>query len=225
MSIFSNLLASTPAPFDIPQIFRNFVSRWYVYLVFAVALAILICFVIFQKKKRNNLNSTQKLVYTSIMSALCFIGNYFTFNASEVLQISFVATFGFIAGYCLGSGLGFTAAFLGDLICGIVAPRGVYSPIIGLGTGLMAFIPGVIFERFNFNGYFQTIISYIAVFIISTFFVNTLGLVLLYGFPIEVYIAELPIKLLTTAINCAVSLAFIPLFPRILPKDKFFVNK
>ena len=222
--MFNNLLAGIPNPFDIADIFRNIKSRWYVYLVVAIVIALLLVFVFVKKKERNKLTPTQKIVYTAVLTVLCFLSNYLTIKVSDVWQISLVATAGFIAGYLMGSGLGFVCAFLGDFICGIVAPLGVYSPVLGLGTGLMAFIPGLIFERFKFNDYAKLVVSYLAVFILASLFVNTLGLVLLYGFPMDVYIARLPSALLTLVINLAVSIIFIPLFPRILPKDKFYIE-
>ena len=73
-----NLLAGIPNPFDISDIFRNIKSRWYVYVVVAVALLLIIVFAVLKKKRRNNLSNTQKVVYTSMMSVLCFLANYFT---------------------------------------------------------------------------------------------------------------------------------------------------
>lgn len=223
--MFLSLLASVPNPFDFADIFRNIKSRWYVYVVVAVIIALLLSLVFINKKERNKLTSTQKIVYTAVLSALCFLANLLTVKINDLWQVSLVATFGFISGYLLGSGLGFVCSFLGDFICAIVAPTGVFSPVLCLGTGLMGFIPGLIFERFKVNDYLKLIISYISVFILSSIFVNTLGLVLLYGFPIETYIVRIPTSLLTIVVNCVISITFIPLFPRILPKGKFFIEE
>lgn len=221
MSNLSILLASIPKPFDFSDIFRNIRTRWYVYVVVAVALLVILCFVLLKKRQRNTLTSTQKLVYTAIMTTICFLANYLTIQVSELLQISFLATAGFVSGYLLGSGCGFVCAFLGDFLCGIIRPLGVYSPIIGLGSGLMGFIPGVIFERINLNDYFLTAMSYIATFIVASLFVNTFGLCLLYGFPMDIYLARLPITLLSIAINLCVCILLVSIFKKVLPKDKF----
>ena len=154
-----NLLAT--APFDFAKIFGNIGSRWYYYVVLAVFLAFIILFTIYGKQKRNTLTKTQKLVFTAIFSALAFVANYFTIKASDLFQLSFVALVGFLAGYTLGAGLGFVASFVGDLICGIVAPFGAYNPIIGIGTGLWGFVPGVIFATIPINDYVKTAISFI----------------------------------------------------------------
>lgn len=219
---FSLMLASTPKPFDIADIFRNIGTRWYVYVVIFVTTALLLALVLIKGKKRNNLTNTQKLVYTAIFSALAFLANYLTIKVSNEIQISLIATVGFVAGYLLGPSLGFVSAFMGDLICGIVAPLGVYSPVIGLGSALMGFIPGVIFSRFKFNNYAKVAISYVLVFIIASFFVNNVGLALLYGWTIDVTIlTRLPFILIGTAVNCAVSYALLPVLNRVLPKNKF----
>lgn len=219
---FSFLLASTPKPFDIPDIFRNIASRWYVYVVIFAITLLLLTLILIKSKKRNNLTSTQKLVYTAVFSALSFLANYLTIKVSNEIQISLIATVGFIAGYLLGPSLAFTACFIGDLICGIVAPLGVYSPVIGLGSALMGFIPGVTFTRFNFNDYVKLAISYIAVFIIASFFVNNVGLALLYGWTIDITIlTRLPFMLIGTFVNVMVSYALLPVLNRTLPKDKF----
>ena len=219
---FSLMLASTPKPFDIADIFRNIGTRWYVYVVIFVTTVLLLTLVLIKGKKRNNLSNTQKLVYTAVLSALAFLANYLTIKVSNEIQISLIATVGFIAGYLMGPSLGFVSAFLGDLICGIVAPLGVYSPVIGLGSALMGFIPGVIFTRLKFNDYIKLAISYLLVFIIASFFVNNVGLSLLYGWPIEASIfTRLPFILIGTVVNCAVSFALLPVFNRVLPKNKF----
>ena len=224
---FSFLLASTPKPFDIPDIFRNIASRWYVYVVIIAVTVLLLTLILIKGKKRNNLTSTQKLVYTAVFSALAFLANYLTIKVSNEIQISLIATVGFVAGYLLGPSLGFTSAFLGDLICGIVAPLGVYSPVIGLGSALMGFIPGVMFTRLKFNDYINLAISYVAVFIIASFFVNNVGLALLYGWTIDItIITRLPFMLIGTLANVIISYALLPVLNRTLPKDKFpFVKK
>ncbi len=219
-----NLLATSP--FDFSAIFGNFAKRWYYYLALFVAIGLIIVFAIFKKQNRNNLSHTQKLVYTAIFSTLAFVANYFTIKVSDALQISFVATIGFLAGYMLGAGLGFTASFVGDLICGIVAPFGAYNPIIGIGTGLWGFVPGVIFTCFKGNDIVKLIISYVIGFILNSFLVNTFGLAVMYSMSFESLLILLPFKLITVAINVVISIALVQVVKRVLPKSKFnFVVK
>ena len=221
LNLFNLLANNVPHPFDIADIFRNIKARWYVYVIVAFIVLVIIAFTLLKKKSRNNLSNTQKIVYTAMMTALCFLANYLTITISEMFQISLIVSVGFVSGYVLGSGLGFASAFIGDLICAIVRPSGVYSPIINLGSGLMGFIPGLIFERIKINDYIRTVISIVTVFIISSVLVNTIGLCVLYGFPMEIYIVRLPLTAVSTAINGVVCFGLISVLPRILPKGKF----
>ena len=215
-----NLLVSVTA-FDFAGIFGNLQKRWYYYLALFVVIAIIVVVTLLQKNRRNNLSPTQKIVYTAVMSALCFLANYYTIKVSDVLQISLVATVGFLSGYMLGSGLGFASAFIGDLICGIVAPFGAYNPIIGIGTGLWGFIPGVLFNNLRINQIITAIISFILCFIFNSFLVNTLGLSLMYSMTFESLLVLLPTKLLVVAINAVISILLMLTLRKILPKHKF----
>lgn len=218
-----NLLAVKS--FDFSAIFGNFIKRWYYYLALFIFLVLVIIYTTFRKDKRNSLSRTQKICYTAMFSALCFIANYFTIKASDLLQLSFVSLVGFVAGYTLGAGLGFTASFIGDLLCGIVAPFGAYNPIIGIGTGLWGFIPGVIFSTFRGNDYLKTLLSFILGFFLNSFVVNTLGLSLMYTMTFESLLILLPWKLVTVAVNCGIAMAFTYILPRILPKSTFHLSK
>ncbi len=209
--------------FDFKAIFGNVITKWYYYVILAAFLIALILFFSLKKQpSRNNLSNTQRLVYTAVFAALSFVANYFTVKVSDALQISFVSATAFLGGYLLGGGLGFAAAFLGDFICGIVAPFGAYNPIIGIGSGLWGLIPGVIFDFFRGNVYVKIAVSFAISFIVCSFLVNTWGLSLMYSMTFLSLTALLPWKLLVTVINAAVCYAIVPiLLPRILPKDKF----
>lgn len=209
--------------FDFNAIFGNIVTKWYYYVILAAFLIVLFVFFTFKKQpERNNLTDTQRLVYTALFAALSFVANYFTVKIGDALQISFVAAAGFLAGYILGGGLGFAAAFTGDLICGIVSPFGAYNPIIGIGSGLWGLIPGAIFDYFKGNVYVKIAVSFALSFSVCSFLVNTWGLSLMYSMTFLSLMALLPWKLLTAAINAALCFAVVPvLLPRILPKDKF----
>ncbi len=222
--MFYSLLKAEP--FDFQSIFGNLTSKWYYYLILAVFFAVLLLiFTLKKQQSRNNLSKTQRLVYTAVFAALSFAANYFTVKINDALQISFVATAGFVAGYLLGGGLGFAASFIGDLVCGIVAPLGAYNPIIGIGSGLWGLIPGVVFTGNKGNDYVKTTISYAISFMICSFFVNTLGLALMYSMSFKSLLSLLPIKLLSVAVNAVLSAVLVATMPRILPKDKFNLTK
>ena len=217
----NNLLISA---FDFSAIFGNIGKNWYYYLALAIVIALLTAFAVKTKKHRNNLSKTQKLVMMATLSAFAFLANYFTFKASDLFQISFVAAVGFVAGYLLGGAAGFAVSFIGDLICGFIMPFGPYNPIIGIGTGLWGFIPGIIFTHFKGNEYVKTVISFALGFIFNSFLVNTLGLSLMYNMSFQSLMVLLPGKLAVVCGNAALGIALISVFPRILPKDKFNVG-
>ena len=214
-----NFLATKP--FEFSKIFGNVLKNWYYYLALVVAIALIIVFAFKKKQNRNSLSTTQKIVYTAIFSALSCVVNSLTIKASDVWQISFVSTIGFVAGYTLGAGLGFASAFIGDLIGGIITPFGAYNPIIGIGTGLWGFIPGVIFTCFKGNNYVKTIISFAIGFILSSFVVNTFGLSVMYSISFDKLMLTLPVKLAVTAMNAVLCVGLVSILPRVLPKDKF----
>ena len=213
----------TEKSFNFRYIFKNFFSRWYFYVIAAsiIAVIILTLFLLRKKTHRNNLSRTQKLAYTAILSALCFVANAFTIPASNILQISFIATMGFVSGYMLGPGLGFVAAFVGDFLCALVFPTAPYSPIINVGTALWGYIPGVLFILFNNKDLSNIIFSFALGFILNSFCVNTIGLSLMYNMPFDSLLLLLPIKLLVVCINFVLSFALYKLLKRVLPKDKF----
>ena len=222
MSIFL-----APAPFDFAGIFKSIITRWYLYValaVFFVALFLIASLV--KKPKVNNLSKTQSIVYMAILSALCVVANVVQIP-TPFFQASLVATMAFVAGVLMGGAKGFVVAFLGDLIAGIVAPQGVYSPIIGVGTGMFALIPGVIMHNTKFNVYVKIVISFVLSFAVSSVLLNTIGVCLIYSpTALVTRLAELPISLVVHCLNCALSIGLYQLLKKILPKEKFpFVEK
>ena len=225
-----NLLASSIKPFDFKSIFSNVGSKWYFYVIglAVIGLVVLVLLLLRKAQPRNNLSKTQKLVYTAIFSALCFVTNCFTIPFSQVWQASLVALVGFVAGYMLGAGWAFAAAFIGDLIGAIVMPTGAYNPIINVGTAMWGLIPGVIYTLFGKKGndYLKCFISFVLGFVINSFLINSWGISLMYSISFDKLMVTLPFKLATVGVNFALALVMVAVLPRILPKDKFnFVKK
>lgn len=222
--MLNNLLFVKPNPFDFEAIFGNILSEWYFYVALVVIVVSVVLFAIFKDGYRNALSHTQKLVYCALFSALCFLANWFTIDIiPKVWQFSFIALVGFLSGYILGAGWGFAAAFVGDLICGIIRPTGVYNPIIGIGTAMWGLIPGIVFALNGKRKYLKTIISFSVCFILSSCLINTLGIALMYQMSFTKLLYLLPYKLLGVVINFAICLPLVVLLPKILPKDKFFI--
>ena len=213
--------------FDFAYIFKSIVSKWYLYLALALVIIGVVLFACLVKQpKRNDLTKTQKMAYMAIMSALSVALNVVQIP-TPLVQLSFVATICFMAGVLLGPVEGFAVGFIGDLIAGIVAPMGVYSPIIGIGTSLFGLVPGVIFAFFNGKDWVKAIISFAITFVLTSILINTIGLSLIYPkyYVLTERVLLLPLNLLFHAINCALSILLIKTFKRVLPKGKFQIDK
>ncbi|MCQ2387419.1 MAG: folate family ECF transporter S component [Clostridia bacterium] len=210
--------------FKFSYIFKTVVSRWYYYVALAVFLILLFCFFLIKKQpERNNLSKTQKLVYASLLSAVCAVLNVFDIPVNDMLQLSFVATIGFISGYLLGGGYGFAVCFIGDLLGAIINPHGPYNPIIGIGTGCWGLIFGLAFSFFKGKDIFKCAISYLLGFILISAGINTFGFCVMYPtmYTLELLLPLLPFKLLTVVANFVLSVILIKLLPKVLPKEKF----
>ena len=219
------LAISFDKSFNFAYIFKSIVTKWYLYVLLAVVIIGVMLFAIIKKPKRpHNLTSTQELAYLSILSALSVVVNILQIPF-PLVQLSFVATICYVAGILLGPIDGFIVGFIGDLIAGIIAPLGPYSPIIGIGTAMLGFVPGVIQCYLKKNDIVTGIISYSITFILTSVIINTIGLCLLYTYYV---LAEkailLPLNLLFHIFNCIISVLLIKTFKRVLPKDKFFIN-
>ena len=226
LSLNMLLSVSFDNAFNFAYVFKSIITRWYLYLLLlAVIIGVVLFAVLVKQPKRNNLSKTQKLVYTAIFSALLVVVNIFQIP-TPLAQFSFVATIACIAGILLGPISGFAVAFIGDLIAGIVAPLGPYSPIIGIATSLYGLVPGVVFAFFKGKDLPKIIISFAITFILSSIVLNTIGLSLIYP---KVYVladrlAMLPFTLLFHAVNTVLSVIILKMLRRILGSSKFFID-
>jgi ECF transporter S component (folate family) len=166
--------------FDFLYIFKSVVTKWYLYLALALVIIGVVLFAcLIKQPKRNNLSKTQSLAYVAMLSALSVAVNVLQIP-TPLAQLSLVATVCCIAGVLLGPVNGFAVALIGDLIAGIVAPMGIYSPIIGIGTSLFGLVPGVIFAFFKGKDWIKAIIAFAITFVLTSFILNTIGLCLIY---------------------------------------------
>lgn len=210
--------------FDLTYVFKSIVTRWYLYVLLLVVFLALFLFAYSKKQpKRNNLSKTQRMAYMAMFSALAVAVNILQIPF-PLIQVSFVATVAFLAGVLLGAVDGFVVAFLGDLIAGIIAPLGVYSPIIGIGTGLLAFVPGLVFSHVRGRIWLKSIIVYLITFVITSMLINTVGLAMIYSYmSLAERIALLPATLLVHAINCVLSIIMTKVLKKSLPLSKFYI--
>ena len=100
-------------------------------------------------------------------------------------------------------------------------PFGAYNPIIGIGTGLWGFVPGVIFTYFKGNDIIKAIISFAICFILNSFMINTFGLSVMYSMSFKALLVLLPVKFAVVLINAFVSCLLVIMLKKILPKGKF----
>ena len=226
-NLFFNLLAiNFENAFNFSYIFKSIITRWYLYLaLLGVIIGVVLFAVLKYQPKRNSLSKTQKLAYISVFSALLVAVNILQIP-TPLAQLSLVATVACIAGILLGPVSGFAVAFVGDLIAGIIAPLGVYSPIIGIATSLFGLVPGIVFAYFKGNDLVKLIVSFVITFILSSVILNTIGLSLIYP---KVYVLTdrllmLPVTLLFHAINCALSYLIIRTFKKTLKHSKFYID-
>ncbi len=225
----SNLLLSAPSSFDFGAIFSSFKEYWYFYLaLLVVVVGLVLFFVLVKPKKRNKLTKTQRLVYISVLTAICTVANCFlTIPITPNNSLSFTITVCFLAGYLLGAKAGFIVGFIGDLIGCIVFPQGVYLPLMSVASGLYGMIPGLLFSYFNssrkFNSYVKTVISAVLIYGICSLVLNSVSLWLLYSSKAfgAYLIIRLPFMTINAVMNCALCILMVGILPRVLPKNKF----
>lgn len=218
-----NLLTSA---FDFGAIFGNFSEKWYLYLVlFLVIIGLTLTFIFVKFKPRNSLTNTQKIAYVAVLTALCTVTNFLTFYPANYIAVSFTSVICFLAGFMLDAKSGFAVGFIGDLVGAIIFPSGAYNPLIGIASGLIGFIAGIIFDCFKGNNVVKTIIFAVLTLVICTSGLNTFALWLMYGLGKKSFfaylIARLPWQALMSLANCVICITLAEILPRILPKSKF----
>lgn len=171
------------------------------------------------KPQRRRRGLTAKiLAYTALLTAISAVCNIYTvyFGAGTSLAVSFTYIPNFFAGAFLGPLPGFICGLFGDLIGCWIAPKGDINPIILLASGLLGFIPGVVFKLFRKEGevthpLIASVISLVAVLAICTV-LNTIGLYLFYfkgiGRTLEaVFVLRMPKQVLVWLVNAVIILA------------------
>ncbi len=126
--------------------------------------------------------TTKKITAISLFTALAVITNLFSFNTGvKHFMVSFNYIPCFIAGAFLGPVEGFIVGFMGDLLGGLIRPLGPYILLIGIASGLLGFIPGMVFKYLKLNDYLKLIVSMLLCLIICTAGINTYALFLTFS--------------------------------------------
>jgi uncharacterized membrane protein len=120
---------------------------------------------------------SKQLAYVGVVTALTVVANtFFEFKLADV-QFSLTIFFSALSGLILGSAFGFLACFLGDLFGFLLHPFGMYSPWVGISTGLIAVFAYLIvnFLPLRFRGGVQVklLLVSLLVFAVCTVGINT----------------------------------------------------
>ena len=171
------------------------------------------------KEKRS-----RKVAYIAIMVALSIVCNIFFEFKLGTVQYSLTTVVSCLIGVLLGPIGGFIACFIGDMVGFFVHPFGAYTPWIGLATGLMAFISGVVFH-FNksqkgYSVYLKCIIVAFVTFLICSLAINSTFLWVAYynkteftKFLITRYFIQG--QILVSALNYAILIVLLPVIKRV----------
>ena len=122
-----------------------------------------------------NSSRTKRIVYIALLAAFSVVTNMFLEFKFFDVQFSLTIIVSAIIGGLIGAVPGFLACMLGDLIGYIYNSWGyLYMPWVGLSTGMIAFIAGIIINGVKIKAKGAIYIKLVLVCVIS-FFVCTIG--------------------------------------------------
>lgn len=152
------------------------------------------------------MNKTHKIAFTAMLSALSVLANCIsvTLSGSNYLSFTFIPTF--IAGIYFGVLPAAIVGFVGDLIGGILFPKGAYNVLIALASTLMGIIPALVYKLPKLSKMLKLVISLVICTIVCSAGLNTYALWVLYGAKngktFWVYLwGRLPFQLINTVVN------------------------
>ncbi len=175
------------------------------------------------------------ICYCAVLMALSVVTNVFTvyFNFSGSNALSFTYTVTFLAGAFFGPFAGFIVGAGGDFLGWLIHPQGAFNPFITLTSGLLGFLPGIVFmvakiivkkeKTFNKLLTVFTVISFVLTWAICTnlntvifFYSYIYGKSTKYSALGVYYIYRIPFQTLFWAVNLALSLALVYPFKKIV---------
>ena len=179
-----------------------------------------------------SMSAAKKMAFIGIFVALSVVVNMFPIDVSASLKISFNYFFCFFCGVIFGPVIGFAISFLGDLLAFLLPMSGgMYWFPTGICTGLLAFIPGIIFStiHFKFRGgvFVKAAIAIVLMYILITCGLGALSNYLYVKYVIyagkeynTLFFTYLGGKILFSTIVSAVNYALVFLFIPILNSIK-----
>lgn len=120
------------------------------------------------------LPSAKKIAYIAVFTAISVAVNAISIDVTPTFKLTFTYVVGFLSGSLFGPVGGFAVMFIGDAIGGFVAGF-VPNPIIGIGTGLIGLIPGIIVPYVRCNFVLRLILSFLISALVCTMGVNAYG--------------------------------------------------
>ncbi len=152
-------------------------------------------------------NTTQKITYTAVLSALSVVANIFSvqiLGSSNYLSFAYIPAY--LAGIYLGVWAGGMVGLVGDVLGCLIMPQGAWNAIITLSSMLLGVIPALVYRltAHRCRNIYKLLLSLLLTTIICTSGLGTLGLWLMYGNGkvFWVYLlARLPFQLVMVAVN------------------------
>ena len=178
-------------------------------------------------------STSVKIAYIAVITALSVVFNmYLRFSITPDLQFSCSIFASVLCGILLGGVMGFPVCVLSDFIRWVVKPSGMYLPWIGISSGIMALIAGIIFNNFKsgkrLDFYLKGIIVSLSTFLICTVLINTTLFYYLYGIQSS-YFTYLVTRLFingqiwNSVFNYALLFLVLPVLSEVKPLKKFFL--
>ena len=170
------------------------------------------------------MKTTKQIALAGLFTSLLVIANTFTIQIiPPYFVMSLVLTISFIVGLFLGPINSFIVCIFADLIGCLIHPLGPYNVLVGLSSGIIGLIFGFI-KKIEKPNVLTVINLYILVTLICTCFLNTMGLWLMYAVGKKtffVYLStRLPWQLITSGINCSLSIIVFKLLEKQKPAIK-----
>lgn len=152
------------------------------------------------------MNNTLKMTFTAVLCALSVVANAVSVQISGSNYLSFAYVPCFIAAIYLGIIPATAVGFLGDLVAGLLFPKGAYNVMIGISSTLIGTIPAILYKVMPKRRFLDLVISLALCSVVCTAGLNTYALWLMYGAKngktFWVYLGgRLPFQLLNTVVN------------------------
>ena len=153
------------------------------------------------------MSKTYKLCATALLSALSVALNALTVTvAGNAISFTYIPCF--IAAMYLGIIPAATVGFVGDLVAGILFPKGAFNLLISLASTLMGLIPGIVYAVGKKSKRLNLVISLVSVFLVCSIGINSYAVWTFVSGKYATYwvylAARLPLQLLIAVINGAI---------------------